>query len=149
MYKPGMQRAGHDPKLVTTRKNLGRYDLIIPNTHRSQQWLEDRLTGTVTGKDADALTIPLALLNADHPMGIDLCRQLLGDYLNAQGHWKSRTRTGYLGRGSVAMVMAFHHRRNGKLWPNTMVRGLVPAGNQQTSNRPRDDGGRSFVARLD
>ena len=132
MFKPGMQRAGHDPKLVTSRKKLGKYDLIIPNTHRSQQWLEDRLTGTVKLTDADALTIPLDLLNENHHAGIDLCRQLLGDYLDSRGHWKKQYEDQDI-RDAVryAMVMAFHHRRGGKLWPNEMVRRLAPATHAQ------------------
>lgn len=116
MFKMGFQRAGLDPRVAARKVKTGAADLIIPNTHRSQDWLEDRLTGLVKRDAIDWYSIPAEALEAEPVPGIDLAKHLLGDYREGR-KWLKRYDDQEL-RDVVrySMVIAWQYTRNGTLW---------------------------------
>lgn len=139
MYRPAMQRTGLPAELVSAREKAGAYDLIMPNTQRSQDWLEERLQGMVKADAPNALTIPREAFGQIVP-GVDLAKHLLGDYQDEYGRWQKRyEEQHYRDMIRYAQVMAWHHTKNGSLWPSLagLTAGGPPAGSR-APDRDRD-----------
>lgn len=128
LYRPSLQSSDLAPALKRAKVRTGAYDLLIVNTHRSQTWLEDRLTGHVKRSDAAALTIPREALTGQPRPGIDLPRQLLGDMRDEFGKWIKRYEDQHA-RAALryARTAAEHHTRNGQLWPQQQPGGELAA----------------------
>lgn len=136
MYQPAMQRTGLPPELVTARQKAGAYDLIMPNTQRSQDWLEERLQGLVKRDAANALTIPVEAFGQVVP-GVDLAKHLLGDYQDEYGRWQKRyDEQHFRDAFRYAQVLAWHHTKNGSLWPTLTGVGERSPGSQKSEAGP-------------
>lgn len=132
MFRGGFQRAGIAPEIVRQKQATGAYDLIIPNTDRTQEWLEERLGGFVKRDDPQALTIPLAALTTQPVIGIDLAEQLLGDYQDDRGNWVKRQKAqDFRDALRYAQVMAWFVTANGELWDQQQPL-AVPSQTHQT-----------------
>jgi hypothetical protein len=110
MWFPGMQREGLPAKIVAAKQAVGNFDLIRPNTYRSQEWLQARLDGLVTKEAASGLTIPEELLAPDYLPGNNLVDHLRGDFKDqSTGKWLKRYEQQHL-RSCLryAIVGAFH-----------------------------------------
>lgn len=117
MYQVGFQTAGVDPKLLRARKEMGLGDLIIPNTDRSQDWIERRLDGTVKRTAPDWYSIPEELLLLDAVAEFDLAEQLLGEFRDGRGRWLKRIeRQDLRDAFRYSMVAAWFKTKNGRLW---------------------------------
>lgn len=117
MYRPAMQTAGLAPQVIAAKRRARAYDLILPNTDRSQQWLEDRMTGLVRRDAPDWFGIPNEALIGEVLPGIDLTHHLLGDVQDERGAWKKRWEDQeFRDACRYALVMAWEFTRNGRLW---------------------------------
>ncbi len=131
MYRPAMQRVGVPPKLVAARIKIGQYDLIEPNTTRTQQWIEDRITGLVKRTDRDWFSVPAEVFHGQPVTGIDFAQQLCNDYLDENGHWRKRGDNEFRDALRYAVVMAWHYKNNGRDWNREMSRKPVPRRRRQ------------------
>lgn len=116
MYRPGMQTAGRPAKLVEALRKQQLWDLILPNTNQSQQWLEDRLAGIVKPDDPRWFSIPKQALIGEVLPGVDLTHHLLGDR-NENGIWRKRYEDQDM-RDAIryARIMAELYTNGGELW---------------------------------
>ncbi|MBK8916475.1 MAG: phage terminase large subunit family protein [Phycisphaerales bacterium] len=128
-YRPSLQGSDLPAPERAARIKLGAYDLLEVNTHRSQSWLEDRLNGLLTPQERDQFTIPRAALIGEPRPGIDLPRQLLGDYRDGT-KWVKRYDDQHL-RDALryARVAAEHYTKNGERWSALESLQETPAGN--------------------
>lgn len=117
MIKGGYQRAGVPPDVLKAKQRAHAYDLLILNTQRTQDYVEDRLQGLVKPDDPAWYSIPTTAL-IGHPLpGIDLPRQLLGDWQDERGRWLKRVvaqdfRDGW----RISQGMAWLATGNGVSW---------------------------------
>lgn len=127
MYQLGFQSAGHDPKLTAARRALAAADLVIPNTSRSQGWVEMRLSGEVKRDAPDWYSIPEEILTGEALPGIDVIEQMLGDYKDEKGRWLKRVaRQDLRDAWRYSMVAAWIKTKNGRQW-DRIIRGDAPA----------------------
>ncbi|WP_437224999.1 terminase gpA endonuclease subunit [Planctomicrobium sp. SH661] len=117
MYRAGFQRSGLTALEVKAKQRAAQYDLLIANTQRSQEWVEERLTGLVKREDPNWYSIPREAIEGQVIPGVDLARHLLGDVQDEHGRWKKR----YEGQDlrdafRYSMIMAWFHTANGTNW---------------------------------
>ena len=117
MYRPGIQRIGLTDKQAKAKKRARNFDLITVNTHRSQNWIEERIAGHVKPDDANHFSIPHEALEGQVLPDVDLCHHLLGDFRDDKGRWRKRYDKQHF-RDTVRynVVMAWFHTMNGRNW---------------------------------
>lgn len=141
MYRPGFKRSGIPEAEVRARMKTGNYDLIIVNTKRSQEWVEDRLSGLIKPTEPNWYSIPNAALTGQPVPTVNLARHLLGDVQDDRGNWIKRYEDqDFRDAWRYSVVMAFHYTQNGRLW-NQLPPRQAPA---RSSSRSDDDR-QSFV----
>lgn len=119
MFRGMMAKAGRDPKVVEALRARRLYDLIEVNTHRSQQWLEDRLCGRIKRDDPCWFSIPRQAFEEEIIPGVDLAKHLLGDRLSETGTWEKRYEEQHCRDWlRYNIVMAYQRTRNGADWAN-------------------------------
>lgn len=113
-FTPGVQRAGHDPRTIHAKIATGNYDLVNMNTHRTQDWLESRLTGRTKRDDPGWYSIPKEALQDDRIPGVDLKHHLLGDFRTDRGTWEKKYEEQHFRDAfRISLVMAMFFMRNG------------------------------------
>ncbi len=123
MFSLGIQRIGLTDKQVKAKKRAQRWDLITVNTHRTQNWLEERLTNLVKRDDVNFFSIPKEALEGQVLAEVDLRHHLLGDYRDEKGRWKKRYEQQHF-RDVLRYntVMAWFHTANGRHWNRLAAR---------------------------
>ncbi|MDB4793226.1 phage terminase large subunit family protein [bacterium] len=138
MYSPGIQRSGLPTKLVQLKLKMGTYDLIRPNTQRSQEWLEDRLSGSIKPDHENWFSLPGEALEGGLLGEIDLIHHLLGDYRDEKGRWKKVYEDqDFRDAIRYAMVMAWHYTMNGSRWNQLAPRKQINTQNQANQQKHR------------
>jgi len=134
-YKGGF-KAEHSAHIAKTKRRLHDYDLLIVNTSRTQQWVEDRLSGLVKPAEPEWFSIPMAALRGRPVADIDLIRHLQGDYQDSQGRWKKRYRDQDL-RDMIRYnrVLAEKYTDNGAQWDRLAPRIVVRSPSAHESER--------------
>lgn len=130
MFRHGFQNAGLTDKHVQQKRKAAAFDLIHVNTERSQQWLEERLRGMVKRDAPNWFSIPrAAFLPAGFDLpGLDLAKQLLGDFQDDRGTWRKRyDDQDYRDMLRYNVVMAYVATANGQLWDKLGPRDASPA----------------------
>ena len=144
-FKPSVQQTQIHPAVARARKLTGQFDLLIPNTHRTQLWLEDRLNGIVKASAPQALTIPFELF-VGYVLGVDLVHHLNGDFLH-EGSWKKRYEDqDFRDAIRYAAIIAHKHRPTPKHWARDDVRALLPAPDREEIDDYEIDDEVSFVS---
>jgi hypothetical protein len=142
MFQGGMQRAGLDPKFVQQKQKAGAYDLLLPHTQRSQDWIVERLEGRVKRDHANAFTIPAEAFGQVVP-GVDLAKHLLGDYED-NGIWRKRYEDqDFRDALRYAVIVAWFYTANGAIWAALPPRGSAahpPAPTRSGDQRGRRGG---------
>jgi phage terminase large subunit GpA-like protein len=146
MYKGAIQRADLPSKVVHARLKRKDYDLVLVNTERSQNWIEDRLTGVVKRDDPEWYSIPREAFEGSLP-DTDLVHHLTGDHKVGKA-WEKRWEDQHF-RDALrySMAAAWHYTTNGSTWNKLAPREIVqprtaPASVQSSSGSP-------FVRRSD
>lgn len=146
MWFPGMQRSGIPPMLLKIKIELGDYDLIKPNTYRSQDWIQSRIDGLIKRDDAGWMSIPVDMLQGEYVPEHDLGRHLQGDYQDAEtGLWLKRYEDqDFRSCVRYALAGAFHYCKN---W-STLRPFQAPPRRSSGPKRDRkpSSSGASFVA---
>ena len=143
MFRFGFQNAGLSEKHVQQKRKAAAFDLIHVNTERSQQWLEERLRGMVKRDDRNWFSIPRAMFlpgGTDVP-GLDLVKQLLGDFQDERGTWQKRyDEQDFRDMLRYLLVMAYVATANGQAWEKLAPRVAETA---PRASPQRSDDGRS------
>lgn len=135
MFRLTMQVAGHNPKVIAILRKHGKFDLIEVNTHRSEQWVENRLLGRVKRGAPDWFSVPIEALEGEVLPGVHLPKHLLGDVLTETGTWAKRYENQHF-RDALRynVVLAYLLTHNGRDWPH--LRRAVP---RPPASKPRSD----------
>lgn len=80
-YKTGIQRIGLSKIDIALKELNGQWDLLLPNTNRTQEWVENLLSGLVRPDEEDWYSLPIDAIENPRITG-DLLRHLQGDYLD-------------------------------------------------------------------
>ncbi|CAK9008714.1 Terminase, partial [Durusdinium trenchii] len=126
MYRPGFQRTGTNAAVLKAKQKTGQYDLLIANTQRTQEWVEDRLTGLVKRADPNWYSIPLEALEGMAVAEVDLTRHLLGDVQTERGNWAKRyDDQDFRDALRYSMLLAWHYTSNGTAWDRLAPRSSI------------------------
>ncbi|TWT49030.1 Phage terminase large subunit (GpA) [Thalassoglobus neptunius] len=137
MYRPGLQRHGLNQHEIRRRLRAKRFDLLTANTQRSQEWVEDQLTGMIKREDPGWYSIPLEALQGQTISEIDLVKHLLGDYLDGSS-WKKRYDDQHFRDAwRYSVILAWYHTANGRNWKNLTRRAKSAAKNTWQGARLR------------
>ena len=137
MYRPGLQRHGLSNHEIRRRLRAKRFDLLTANTQRSQEWVEDQLTGMIKRDDPGWYSIPLEALQGQTIGEIDLVKHLLGDYLDGSS-WKKRYDDQHFRDAwRYSVILAWYHTANGRNWKNLTRRAKSAAKNTWQGARLR------------
>lgn len=117
-YQLGFRRADVPKRLLQAKQRAGRGDLLIVNTQRSQQMVEDFTSGLVGPEDPAWFSIPREAF--DDP---DFAEQLLGDYpvedfLHGRlvVTWPKRGPNEWRDCWRYAWALAQLYTRQGRMW---------------------------------
>lgn len=116
MYRGGIQRTDLHPGQISARLKQKLYDLIIANTERTQNWVEDRITGIVKRDDPEWYSIPKEAFEGAIP-DIDLVHHLTGDRKEGASWVKRWEDQHFRDSWRYSKVMAEHYTVNGTNWP--------------------------------
>lgn len=149
MYRGGIQRVDLHPRLVQAKLRAKQYDLLIPNTDRSQSWVEDRLTGLVKREDPEWYSVPREAFEGAIP-DTDLVHHLTGDIKEGSSWVKRWEGQDFRDAFRYSMVLAWHYTTNGTTWAKLSDRQVRSA--EQRSHQAENSfvgGGSQFVRRSD
>lgn len=117
---------------------MRQYDLITVNSHLSQQWCADRLSGLISRSDPSFYSFPREIFGLDFLTRVDLPKQLIGDYLR-DGKWVKRYDAQHYRDGwRYGMVAADSYVRDGTQWdnpPDTLIPLVAPASSPAPERR--------------
>lgn len=118
MYHGGF-KAEENARAMQAKRRLHDFDILIVNTERTQNWIEDRLGGLVKPDEPEWFSIPVDAMRGQIVPGIDLAKHLQGDYRDSKGRWKKRWRKQEM-RDVIRYlrVLAEKHTDNGTEWNN-------------------------------
>jgi len=149
MYRGGIQRVDLHPRLVQAKLRAKQYDLLIPNTDRSQSWVEDRLTGLVKREDPEWYSIPREAFEGAVP-DVDLVHHLTGDIKEGASWVKRWEGQDFRDAFRYSMVLAWHYTTNGTKWAQLSDRITTPVERRPQQQENQFAGtGSSFVRRSD
>ncbi len=113
LYSWGYRTADVNPKLVHARRQAGQGDLLMINTHLSQQWRRSLVERRLKPNQPGFVTIPEDI--ADDPQFSDFLQQMANDAF-VEGKW---IKIGPNEAGDclrINRVLAQYYTRNGRLW---------------------------------
>ena len=117
MYKPGIQRTDLSAAQVKAKLRARQYDLLICNTDRTQEWIEDRISGRIKTDESNWFSVPLEALSGQIVPDVNLTKHLLGDVKNARGNWVKRyDEQHFRDQLRYNVVAAWYHTQNGNNW---------------------------------
>lgn len=127
MFSPGLQRLDKSAGELRAQRITGQWDLIVPNTTRSQNWIEDRIQGVVKPDADNWYSIPTMALAGQAVSGVDLPRHLLGDFRDVKGRWRKAYKDqDFRDALRYSMVMAWHYRPKPSDWSIEIPRVKLP-----------------------
>lgn len=152
-YRPGVQRIGLNRLEIQLKELRGDYDLILPNTGRTQERVEDMLSGLIKRDAPDWYSLPSDAIEEPLPVG-DVLRHLLGDYRDGN-RWLKRYDDQHLRDAfRYSFVAAQLHTLNGTRWnhlaplsPAHVVRPAISHSDSHDFEPDHEDDRPSFVAR--
>lgn len=121
MYKGSIQKTDLHPRIVHARLKQKLYDLLLVNTERSQNWVEDRITGIVTRDDPEWYSIPIEAFEGAIP-DTDLVHHLTGDIKEGASWVKRWEDQHYRDAWRYSMAVAWHYTTNGTTWDKLTAR---------------------------
>lgn len=118
LYEWGYRKAGRSQRQIATKRKRGLGDLLYINTHLTQKWIEDRLTGVVLSSAPNGLTFPAEVCDPNHPEHAKLFEELLAEYLDGE-KWEqtgdNEARDGARGNRTLAELYVLSNKRS---WDN-------------------------------
>lgn len=153
-YQLGFQRNNLPPAILARKRKLGMGDLIIVNSHRTQQWRLDLTTGLIKPGAPQFVSIPEELCE-----DVDWLAEWIADYPDESKGRVTWERSGPNEGGDTiryALVMAEHFgNRNGYKWrklPARTTAEIVARNQGQVATLPptrksfQTPGGQTFLA---
>jgi phage terminase large subunit GpA-like protein len=155
MYQIGFQRSDIAARILARKRKLGIGDLLIINTQRSQERMEDILTGVIKPEDPKRYTIPLDAFTVDP----DLPVQLLNEYAIDERSEKGRIICNWIKKGDnewrdcarMSHILAMHYTQNGQLWETLRRRddqGQVSRHVKKPKLKNKGSGKRPFIRKM-
>lgn len=120
MFKPTFMREGLSNEELKHKQQSQQWDLVLMNTEKTQEWIENLVTGATKRGEDDWFGIPLEW--CQNP---DFLDQLLADFKDERGRWEERGpnegRDMLRGNRTLASV----YTRNDTLWMKLPPRRLI------------------------
>ena len=138
MAKGGF-RGEEDASRRRLKKSYGEYDLVLINTHLSQEWCEERLNGVIGPTEPSYYSVPKEIFTPEKIAVMDLPRHMVGDYRHG-GSWLKRYEDQhYRDAWRYSRVAADIHSKNGSLWDDPADEIILP--NQEQRATPATEYG--------
>lgn len=141
IFEWGYRKAGRSQKDTARRRKHHRGDLLYINTHLTQKWIEDRLTGTVLPTAANGLTFPAEVCDPNNTEHAKLFDELLAEYLDGD-KWErtgdNEARDGARGNRTLAELHVLGSKKKWDDPPNSLTAIATPRTSRQTPRAPTD-----------
>jgi phage terminase large subunit GpA-like protein len=125
MAKGGF-RGDDDASRRRLKKSYGEYDLVLINTHLSQEWCEERLNGIIGPTEASYYSVPKEIFSLEKIAVMDLPRHMVGDYRHGGSWLKRYEEQHYRDAWRYSRVAADIHTKHGSLWDDPTDEIILP-----------------------